>query len=259
MTFFVSHSRITFSDERQNGTNAFRGALGARLHNSESLYRQWFDPCWHEGPSGYRSAPRPFVLRQTCDSCAGLDLVVFRKDVEQRELEETLRQAVASVPGASDIAVRSATQLELPLEAPQKEGTLRIEFVTPTALKRAGTIANEPEFTTVIRRLAERIRALGRLYQNWPAHVVFDEMLTWAACVKLVNHEWNRHNGESRRSARSDAVHDLRGFTGWAEYEGPVGHFLALLEIGGWTGVGRHTVWGNGMIRVARFTERSAA
>jgi hypothetical protein len=42
--------------------------------------------------------------------------------------------------------------------------------------------------------------------------------------------------------------HSIGGFTGLAEYEGPVAEFLPYLEAARWTGVGRQTVWGKGEI-----------
>jgi hypothetical protein len=55
-----------------------------------------------------------------------------------------------------------------------------------------------------------------------------------------------------RRSSRTGQVHPIGGFTGMAEYEGELGEFLPCLEAAAFTGVGRHTVWGNGEIRTVR-------
>ena len=54
----------------------------------------------------------------------------------------------------------------------------------------------------------------------------------------------------SRRSSRTGAVHGIGGFTGTMEYEGEVAEFLPYLRAAWWTGAGRHTVWGNGVIEV---------
>jgi hypothetical protein len=54
-----------------------------------------------------------------------------------------------------------------------------------------------------------------------------------------------------RRSARTGQSHSLGGFTGHAEYEGDLTEFVPWLEAAFWTGVGRLTVWGNGMMRIA--------
>src|SRR5260370_23681443 len=62
-------------------TNVFRGALGMALRkvcckpecpgarscpsNKVCSYARFFEPIWEDGPSGYRNAPRPFVLRMS--------------------------------------------------------------------------------------------------------------------------------------------------------------------------------------------------
>jgi hypothetical protein len=53
-----------------------------------------------------------------------------------------------------------------------------------------------------------------------------------------------------RRSSRTGQVHSLGGVVGEAEYQGELGEFLPYLEAGKWTGVGRHTVWGQGEVAV---------
>jgi CRISPR/Cas system endoribonuclease Cas6 (RAMP superfamily) len=67
--------------------------------------------------------------------------------------------------------------------------------------------------------------------------------------VKLTDFRWARTEA-FRRSSSTGHLHSIGGFTGWAEYSGPIGKFLPLLQIGRWTGVGRQTVWGKGEIRI---------
>jgi hypothetical protein len=54
----------------------------------------------------------------------------------------------------------------------------------------------------------------------------------------------------ARRSSRTGQVHSIGGFIGTADYEGPVGEFLPWLSLAQWTGVGRQTVWGKGVIQI---------
>jgi len=128
-------------------------------------------------------------------------------------------------------------------------GRIRVEFATPTELKHKGEVRNEPEFAAVANRLAERVWTLGRLYQGWSSDWDYRDLLDLSPMVRLVDWKWDRTD-PMRRSSRTYQIHSIGGFTGWAEYEGPVGAFRALLEIGRWTGVGRQTVWGKGEIRV---------
>jgi hypothetical protein len=121
-----------------------------------------------------------------------------------------------------------------------------MRFATPTELKTAGAARPEPEFAVLIERLAERVWALGSLYQQWPSWD-YRELLEEARLVQLVDWE-SRYEHRQRRSSRSGQTHSLGGYIGTAIYQGPVGRFLPLLEIGRWTGVGRQTVWGKGEI-----------
>jgi len=51
-----------------------------------------------------------------------------------------------------------------------------------------------------------------------------------------------------RRSSRTGQTHTIGGFTGSAIYAGELTEFMPFLRAAWWTGVGRHTVWGNGVI-----------
>jgi CRISPR/Cas system endoribonuclease Cas6 (RAMP superfamily) len=54
----------------------------------------------------------------------------------------------------------------------------------------------------------------------------------------------------ARRSSRTGQVHPIGGFVGEAFYQGLLTEFLPILKAAEWTGVGRHTVWGKGAVRV---------
>ena len=53
-----------------------------------------------------------------------------------------------------------------------------------------------------------------------------------------------------RQSSRTGQRHGLGGFVGSATFEGDLADFIQLLRVAEWTGVGRHTPWGNGAIRL---------
>jgi hypothetical protein len=259
-------------------TNVFRGALGLALRNaccesgcpgvpacpraSECPYARFFEPRWPEGPSGYRNAPRPFILRWA-GPCGGrlapgtrfsASLNLF--DVQApplRQLEDAFRNIAGCGigPGRGKALFESIEQqpvLCLPLCGPEAAGRVTIRFATPTELKSGGTVCSEPEFPVLIERLAERVGTLGRLYQDWPAWD-YRDLLDVSHSVRLLDWEWSYRN-RYRRSSRTGLAHPLGGFTGTATYEGPIGIFLPLLEIAHWTGLGRQTVWGKGELRV---------
>jgi hypothetical protein len=235
---FVTRFRLT-ERSRALSANQIRGALGAKLYTQRELYSRWFDPQWSAGPSGYRQPPRPFVLRCRRDE---LTLITFQHEA-RTVLSDALTESLQAEIG-------DRNEVRMPFDGPPARGRLRIEFVTPTALKQSGEIVSEPYFDTLIERLAERVRALGCLYQRWPADLSLTDLVAEADWVDLKRHEWNARTAVRRRSARSGHVHELRGYVGWAEYTGAIGRLLPLLRIGEYTGVGRNTVWGNGEIRI---------
>lgn len=251
-------------------TNLLRGAFGAALRqlcackecrgaanigaSRECFYQRFFKPLWPDGPSGYRQAPRPFVLRPAARAPFSLELVLFDLAPPWNLFE----QALALVAGRLQrqlLKFDVAGSVYLPLTGEPRCGALRLEFVTPTEIKEAGAVLEIPHFAPLIRRLAERVQALGRLYQNWGADASLIQFAADPEDVKLLAWHWVLSD-TFRKSASTGQIHSVGGFTGWAEYSGPLGAFLPLLEIGSWTGVGRQTVWGKGEIRVTSFTER---
>jgi hypothetical protein len=212
-----------------------------------------YEPRWDEGPSGYREAPRPFVLQRQTPLAVRLNLFDVRAPLQK---VKAAFRAIANAgigPGRAKVSLRTFEPqpiLRLSLCGKPVIGRVTIRFVTPTELKRAGAVRPEPEFALLIERLAERVWALGSLYQQWPGWD-YRELLEEARLVQLVDWEW-RYEHRLRRSSRTGQTHPLGGFTGTATYEGPVGNFLPLLEIGRWTGVGRQTVWGKGEIQVGQ-------
>lgn len=287
MNFFILPARVEFEAQDRlelpagRESNLFRGAFGAALRQiscrddcsgatacplqNTCAYARLFAPRWPAGPSGYRDAPRPFVLRwqSTAHVAApgdafSADFILL--DIHQPPwplLEEAFASAARDGLGPARVrakltALQISDPLRLPLVGEPASGTLRLWFATPIELKESGIIVDEPRFPTLIQRLAERVRALGRLYQRWPRGWHYDNLILEAQAVQLVNWHWVRSDA-FRRSSSNGHVHSIGGFTGWAEYSGPLGKFLPLLEIARWIGVGRQTVWGKGEIRLDEF------
>jgi hypothetical protein len=126
---------------------------------------------------------------------------------------------------------------------------VRVRFVTPTELKSAGDIAPRPEFQTLFGRIRDRISALRALYGPAPLEIDFRGMGERARQVRMSHCEIH-HVESARRSTRTRQTHPLGGFTGEAEYEGELAEFLPYLHAAHWTGIGRQTVWGKGVIEV---------
>ncbi len=232
--------------------NVLRGALGSELHAHEPQYRRWFAPTWADGPSGYREAPRPFVLRRRlAPDRVIFQLIVFAVAWPFDEIRQATHAALRSFACGEPIGILGPhpVDLRLPSESPDLLEELRIVFETPTELKSHGEITKAPEFPVLIGRLAERVWSLGRLYNDWPADTSLSYLAKVSREVSLTSFEWSRAE-QRRRSARSGTMHSIGGFIGWAEYFGRVAPLLPLLAIGAWTGVGRHTVWGKGAFHI---------
>jgi hypothetical protein len=127
--------------------------------------------------------------------------------------------------------------------------SVTIRFETPTELKSAGGLAERPEFPILFGRLRDRISTLRALYGAGALDIDFKGLGERAALVELRRSDlaWER---VKRKSGRTGQVHPIGGFTGEAEYAGPLAEFLPWLRAARWVGVGRQTVWGKGDIRV---------
>ncbi len=130
---------------------------------------------------------------------------------------------------------------------------IRVHFLTPTTLKRDGHLVTEPSFADLVCRLRDRLSSLATFYGDGPLHIDFAGVGRAAAAVRTVGcrTSWERR---TRRSSRTDDVHETSGFTGEAIYEGDLGPWMPLLRFGEAVHVGKYAVWGNGWFRVAAVT-----
>lgn len=216
------------------------------------------------GPSGLREPPRPFVIRAAhLDGKRIAPGETFYFDVHIFDPASCLRQTFEEVFSAlaqtglgprrgrvellQPITCKSVTLGLSP--ARHAAGRLTLQFLTPTELKGAGSACEAP-FGVVFSRALERVGTLRKLYGEGPLPVDFQDLSRRASLVRSVAANL-QYVDVSRRSSRTGAVHGIGGFTGTAEYEGDFDEFLPWLQAAFWTGVGRHTVWGNGVIQVA--------
>jgi hypothetical protein len=154
----------------------------------------------------------------------------------------------------------SATDIALPLCGENREvGRLTVEFVTPTELKSDSEVVSKPEFGVLASRTRDRISTLCELYGEGAPEMDFKAFGDRAGRVVMTRCDVHPvHN--TRRSTRTGQVHPIGGLVGEAEYAGEIGEFMPWLEAAYWTGVGRQTVWGKGIIRCqARDDSRSSA
>lgn len=277
---FRATSQIYFPAHKAG--NVLRGAFGIHLRKvcctpnctdarlcekrNECVYAEAFEPqaARGEGPSGLRDWPRPFVFRAA--HLSGKQLAPgspFHFDVNlfdiSGKLEKPFVQAFASAvtdgigPGRGRAEVTQFTHHNesITLEAHQQAQTLRVRFITPTELKSDGRTATTPDFHTVFARARDRVSTLRILYGEGPLDIDYEALGQRAEKIRMTHCETSEVDVD-RKSSRTDQTHGIGGFIGHADYAGDLTEFLPFLYAAQFTGVGRHTVWGNGEIAVDR-------
>ena len=254
-------------------------------YGTSCAYLRVFDPVPPPGaPSGLADPPRPFVFRARHLSGAVLrpgqefhfDVHLFDRDRSiaayfiaaftdiaatglgpQRGHAELLRvSALDEQQGQhAELYVQNAltnadvTPVEISLEPGLRASTLRVEFLSPTELRKDQTTDSPPDFGFLFARVRDRVSNLRAFYGAGPLPVDFVSLGRKARDIGLVRSSI-RSIHTMRTSRRTGQTHPIGGFLGTAEFEGVLGEFLPYFLAAKWTGVGRHAVWGNGEIAV---------
>jgi len=242
--------------------NVLRGAFGKLLWGSEDFAR-FFAPKQDSGPSGLADPPRPFVFR-----AAHLDGCVFEAGAEfyfdahtfdvRAPLAGALTHACADLPpigfgtrrGRIEFIRDDAPPVIHDVDlSPEAASEVTVIFRTPTDLKGARSLPSQAEipFGILFARIRDRIGTLSSLYGGGALNIDYKSMGEAADLIHTVKCEVE-YRDVSRRSGRTGDVHSIGGFTGMAQYRGDLTEFMPYLRAAWWTGVGRHTVWGNGVI-----------
>ena len=256
-------------------SNTLRGAFGMLLRESApaDVYARLFEPgsALRGSPSGLADWPRPYVFRAAhLDGLTVPTGGAFHFDLHLFDLGEGVlehfrrafqgwaetglgpRRGRVALEGVESIGLDglgSTTPCRLDFEpAGGPVDHVRLRFLTPTELKSGGEVVVLPEFPILFGRLRDRISTLRALYGPGPLELDFREMGE-RACARLEDCDLVRHE-VVRKSGRTGRIHPLGGFTGTADYVGDLGEFLPWLRAARWVGVGRHTAWGNGDVRV---------
>jgi hypothetical protein len=257
----------------------------------QCAYAQLFEPtAIIPSPSGFGDWPRPFVLRAAnLDGHTVSPAEFFHFDVHLFHLNEAalayfvlsfaqlaeeglgpgrgraILTSVRSLDASRQTGLliydgthiqfpRTPCPIKLSLQATSTPvSRLRLEFQTPTELKGNEGILNEPIFAILFKRVRDRLSDLRKFYGEGPLDLDFVGMGHRAESVRMVSCRLN-HIAMKRRAGHSNESHPLGGFIGEAEYEGALAEFVPFLAAGYWTGVGRQTVWGKGVIRVVEIS-----
>ena len=233
----------------------------ARVCGQDCSYHRCFAPRVTEGPSGMHDRPRPFVIR-----AAHLAGWRFSPGVQfnfclhvfdlQSQTTACLVEAFRRIAGEGMGPTRAKAELlrfeldelSIPLHDAARAHRIRVHFVTPTELKHNGAIMEQPDFRVLISLARARIAGLSTFYAaaiepvDWP-------FLQRAEDIRMTRCEI--HTVEAlRTSTRTGRTHSIGGFVGVVEYEGDLGEFLPWLRAAEFAGIGRHTTFGKGEIRV---------
>jgi hypothetical protein len=250
-------------------------------------YARLFEPtAIIPGPSGLGDWPRPFVLRaahldgRTVNPGESFHFDVHLFDLHEAALQYFIltfaqlgkeglgpgrgrafltavhgldrsgRKTSLIYDGEGESLIQTPSPIVLQFHPPSiAVSRIRVEFQTPTEIKEDQRILAEPVFGSLFKRLLSRLSDLRMLYGNGPLNLDFAGMGIRADRVKMISNELT-HIEVERRAGHSNQSHSIGGFVGKAEYEGNLSEFIPFLAAGYWTGVGRQTTWGKGVIRI---------
>lgn len=208
--------------------------------------------------------PRPFVLRAAHldakrfapGETFSLDVNVFdlrgsMPEILAEAFSEWVRTGLGPRRGRLELLGSENEAVAVELGSGPNISKCALVLRTPTELK-GNPARDQMPFGVLFTRLRERVEALCRLYGDGPLPINLRAGLRERArLVRTVRCEL-QYREVWRRSSRTGAEHGIGGVTGQVDYEGDLTEFLPWLRAAWWTGVGRHTVWGNGVIEVAR-------
>lgn len=126
---------------------------------------------------------------------------------------------------------------------------LTVGFLTPTHLvfDERAVAPGQFEFHHLVKRLRDRLNALATFYCGGPLELDFAAIGARAEAVRATRRDL-RWEGRARVSSRTGQRHEIGGFAGECEFEGELGEFLPLLQLGQYVHVGKHATWGNGWL-----------
>jgi len=125
------------------------------------------------------------------------------------------------------------------------DGTVTLDFLTPTRIKHRGKWTSRAEFGPLVRALLQRVSSFSNFHCGERWEYDFRGAIDRAAVVKMT--ESRTHWGDwERYSSRQDQRVKLGGFVGHATYTGDIAEFMPLLVAGSMIHVGKGTVFGNG-------------
>lgn len=247
--------------------NFFRGTFGITLkrlscavscsgpmectNRQQCAYANLFEPVSKAAPSGFANPPRPFVFRVEQlngshfqpDDVFSVRMHLFGNVEALPWIEKTLASFERMELMWMEVIPVNIALLGRPCQE------VTVEFITPLELKSQHQVLRQPDFPALISRIRDRIAALSLFYGEGAPPWDYKQISEKAGRIKMVHCDVQVVDID-RQSSRTGQIHGLGGFVGSAHYEGMLDDLLPLLMAAEWTGVGRHTAWGNGAIRL---------
>ena len=238
-------------------------------------YAKIFEPgTTNTAAEGLRDWPRPFVFRTAdlngchiqADQCFTFELNLFQLyhsaiDAIVRCFAELGTEGLGAARGEVELhsvrfvtlageEMQPAAICRLPLYSKGAGASkIQVVFRSPTEIKSNNEIATVPAFPVLVTRIRERVETLRRLYGGASDMIPATDFIERAHQIQTAVCDL-KHSSVNRRSSKTGQRHPIGGFVGRAVYEGKLDEFLPYLEAAVFTGVGRHTAWGNGELEV---------
>ncbi len=124
----------------------------------------------------------------------------------------------------------------------------KIQFITPTAIKVNGRVTAQIDFSTLIKNIIRRLKALSH-YHNGRTDDLFEIDYQAAERIETVKKDLKPYYWE-RMSNRQKQKIGFYGFVGEICFKGDLTPFSHLLQMGQWVHIGRGTVYGMGMYQM---------
>lgn len=126
---------------------------------------------------------------------------------------------------------------------------LKIQFLTPTRLFKAGSLVKKPDFACLFQRLLERISNLAYFHCGEELKVDFPSLLSQAQRIETVHSDLGWQD-LSYYSSRQQTRLKLGGFVGTVTYKGSFRRFIRFLRLGEHLHLGKGATYGFGRYRI---------
>lgn len=126
---------------------------------------------------------------------------------------------------------------------------LKIQFLTPTRILKAGRLQRQPDFACLFQRLLERISNLAYFHCGEELKVDFPSLLNQAERIETIHSDLHWQD-LTHYSSRQRTRLKLGGFVGTATYKGNFKRFIRFLRLGEHLHLGKGATYGFGKYRI---------